>query len=297
MGLPGSDGSAGSPDDLGLREPPMPVGAGYDPGFLGVDLPAASPEPGSAADDAVLLEGRPWLPYEHFSVMLSSTRRLARQVAWNIDVATLRDGDQVSRSGLRFRPDPRIPADAQVLEDVYSGNRLDRGHLARRADLLWGTDEQAGRANRESFYFPNIAPQMDNFNQSRMGGRWGLLENSLTEYLRATTLPRASVFGGPELTDDDPPYRGVAVPRSFWKLLAYRVDGELRCRAFLLTQSLKGLETLGLDDDYLLHGIAIAELGGRLRLVFPDQVLAADRMPRGLRPGDRVVDDPYLIAW
>lgn len=140
-----------------------PTGSGYDPAFLGLDLPT----PTSGHDDAVLLDGSPWLPYQHFSVMLSSTRRLARQVAWTIDAETLRD---LPRSGLRFRADPRIPREVQVLDDVYAANRLDRGHLARRADLLWGTAAQAQRANSDSFYFTNITPQMDSFNQSGKAG-------------------------------------------------------------------------------------------------------------------------------
>jgi len=50
-----------------------------------------------------------------------------------------------------FRLDPRLPADAQTGEDVYAGNDLDRGHLARRSDLLWGTLDDA-RALRQLGY-------------------------------------------------------------------------------------------------------------------------------------------------
>lgn len=284
-----------------LRADPGPQGTGYDSDFLGEPLPGATP----VVDDAVRVgpDDRPWLDYEHFSVMLSRGRRLARQVAWNIDVETLRDGDTVSRSGMRFRADPRIPADAQVLEDVYARNRLDRGHLARRADLLWGTDEQAARANRESFYFPNITPQMDSFNQSGKEGDWGLLENSLTDYLRETPLPRATVFGGPELADDDPRYRGVQVPLSFWKVLAYRAggapDGQLRARAFRVTQSLDGLEPITFDEHYVIHGLSLADLQERTGLRFADALLDADERAgeAGVRPRGGIVTDPFAIRW
>ncbi|GAB97642.1 DNA/RNA endonuclease G (NUC1)/pimeloyl-ACP methyl ester carboxylesterase [Kineosphaera limosa] len=269
---------------------PGPKGTGYDPAFLGLDLPA----PTSAHDDAVLLDGSPWLPYQHFSVMLSSTRRLARQVAWTIDAATLQD---LPRSGLRFRADPRIDEDLQVLDDVYAANRLDRGHLARRADLLWGTVAQARRANSDSFYFTNITPQMDTFNQSGKAGDWGLLENSLLEYVRQTPLPRVAVFGGPVLADDDPAYRGVAVPLSFWKVLAYRVEDALTCKAFLVTQSLAGLEPFGLDDQYLIHGLPLRELEERTGLGFADVLHDASRAPAGLRPTRSVVTDPFAIDW
>ena len=267
-----------------------PTGAGYDAAFLGLDLPA----PTSSHDDAVLLDGGPWLPYQHFSVMLSATRRLARQVAWTIDAETLQD---LPRSGLRFRADPRIPREVQVLDDVYAANRLDRGHLARRADLLWGTAAQAKRANSDSFFFTNITPQMDSFNQSGKAGDWGLIENSLLEYVRETPLPRVAVFGGPVFADDDPEYRGVAVPLSFWKVLAYRVEDALTCKAFLVTQSLTGLEPFGLDDQYLIHGLPLRDLEERTGLDFADVLHDANRTPAGVRPTRSIVTDPFAIDW
>ncbi|MDO5712644.1 MAG: DNA/RNA non-specific endonuclease, partial [Micrococcales bacterium] len=246
--------------------------------------------------DAVRLDGRPWLDYQHFSVMLSSTRRLARQVVWNIDVATLRA--DIPRSGLRFQADPRIAPELQVLDDVYADNRIDRGHLARRADLLWGaTIGEARRANRDSFYFPNITPQMDSFNQSGKAGDWGLIENSLSAYLRDTPLPRATVFAGPLLQADDPLYRGVAVPLSFWKALAYRVEDELTCKAFLVTQSLAGLESITFDEQYLIHGLPLRDLQERTQLHFAQVLHDANRAPTGLRPTRSIIEDPFAIDW
>lgn len=287
--------SSPSAEQSALAKQPAPQGTGYDPAFLGVDLPA----PTSGADDAVLLDGSPWLPYEHFSVMLSRARRLARAVAWTIDAATLRD---LPRSGLRFRADPRIAPELQVLDDVYADNRLDRGHLARRADLLWGTLAQAKRANSDSFYFTNISPQMDTFNQSGKAGDWGLIENSLLEYVRETPLPRVAVFGGPVFADDDDPvYRGVAVPLSFWKVLAYRspdaeAEAELTCKAFLVTQSLGGL-TIGLDEQYLIHGLPLRDLEERTGLDFADVLHDANRTRTGVRPSRTIVTDPFAIDW
>ncbi len=271
-----------------------PQGSGYDAGFLGSELPPAVPAPD--VDDAVLLNGRPWLDYQHFSVMLSSARRLARQVAWNIDVKTLRD--DVSRSGLRFLPDPRIAPELQTLEEVYTANRLDRGHIARRADLLWGeTLDEVQLANRESFYFPNITPQMDDFNQSGKEGDWGLLEDSLADYLREAPLPRATVFGGPVLDDADPVYRGVAVPLSFWKVLAYRAGDALMCKAFLVTQSLAGLEAIGLDEQYRIHGVPLRDLQSRTQLTFSDVLHEANRTPAGLLPVSTIIVDPRALDW
>lgn len=278
-----------------------PSGTGYDAEFLGAEGsgPTVSPPRlGPAVNDPVRWQGRTSLPYQHFSVCLSSQRRLARWVAWNIDQPTLRDGDSVSRSGLRFTADPRIPAADQTLEDVYRGNRLDRGHLARRADLLWGDDDAARRANRDSFCFTNIAPQMDSFNQSGQEGAWGMLENSLLEYLHDTPVPRCCVMAGPVLRDDDPAYRGVQVPLEFWKLLIYRDDaGALTARAFVVTQNLDGLETITLDEQYRTYGVPLTDVESRTGLDFSATLHTAALTRQGVRPDPHQIHDAAAIRW
>src|SRR3954463_13537868 len=118
---------------------------------------------------------------------------------------------------------------------LYAQNQLDRGHIARRADLLCGTREQAQQANSDSFCFTNITPQLAGFNQSRQHGLWGELEDAIYEDVDVDDL-RISVFGGPIFKDTDFAYRNVPVPRSFWKLIAYVEAGTLNAKAFVLTQ-------------------------------------------------------------
>ena len=77
---------------------------------------------------------------------------------------------KLSRKNIDFVKDPRLAADAQVGNELYRANRLDRGHLARRADLLWGSTSEAKKANTDSFFYTNITPQMDDFNQSARDG-------------------------------------------------------------------------------------------------------------------------------
>jgi endonuclease G len=85
----------------------------------------------------------------------------------------------IPRTG--FRADHRIPDERQVLGDVYLHNKLDQGHIARRADVVWGLPEEAENANYDSSYFTNITPQMEGFNQSVKDGVWGRLENALLD--------------------------------------------------------------------------------------------------------------------
>lgn len=72
-------------------------------------------------------------------------RRLAWWVAWHIGGERLIFGDAITRSGVRFRADPRLPLDALTRDAVHADNRLDRGHVARRADLLWVRSRRPGR--------------------------------------------------------------------------------------------------------------------------------------------------------
>lgn len=88
----------------------------------------------------VRLDGSDVIDYTHFSLALRTPRRFAFWVAWNIDGAAIR---KLPRTGIDFVEDPRIPAEVQVGNELYRRNRLDRGHLAWRADLLWGTEHAA----------------------------------------------------------------------------------------------------------------------------------------------------------
>src|SRR3954462_15340310 len=99
------------------------VEAGADPGFLGV--PAPPPVPSQVVRE---------LAYTHFTVLLDPARRLAATTGVTIDGADLQDLDRVDDWHL----DPRVPAEEQTGEQVYAGNDLDRGHLVRRRDPVWG---------------------------------------------------------------------------------------------------------------------------------------------------------------
>lgn len=248
--------------------------SGYCADFLGtgVEVPTLDTE---IQDDAVLLEGSEVIPYTHFSLSLSTSRRLARWVGWNIDGTGLK---LLSRSGIDFAKDPRLPAETQSGNELYAGNRLDRGHLARRSDLLWGELPEAQQANRDSFYYGNIAPQMDDFNQSSQDGLWGRLENALYEDVDVQDL-RASVFAGPVFRSDDRLYREVALPSEYWKLLVFQEHGVLKARAFLLTQALDQLRAVMALDEFRVYQITIAELESRTQLHFPRAVQESGTLP------------------
>ncbi|MCS7475998.1 DNA/RNA non-specific endonuclease [Umezawaea endophytica] len=273
--------------EITLDPPPVPteaVPAGFDVDFLGtrVGTPALT---ASTVDDAVLVGGTERIDYTHFSLAMSKSRRFALWVAWNVDGGSIR---KLDRSGIPFVKDPRVPAEFQVGDELYQNNRLDRGHLARRADLLWGSKATATKANTDSFYFTNITPQMDDFNQSARNGLWGRLEDALYADVEVDGL-RVSVSGGPVFGADDRVFRGVALPREFWKVITFVEAGVLKTSAFLLTQNLDQLEALDLDE-FRVFQVTLAELERRTGLEFdralhgaqvtaPEVLEAADRAP------------------
>lgn len=257
----------------------------FDPLFL--EVPIRVPE--TSDPDAPLLD------YQHFSVRMNRARRLAWWVAWNIDGRRL--FPEIGRAGQRFRLDDRLPADEQTGEAVYADNPLDRGHIARRADLLWGTLSEAKAANRDSFYFTNITPQMADFNQSGRGGVWGELENGVLEF-DGLADRRVSLFAGPVLADDDPLYRDlVHLPRDHWKVVIYRLEDRLRVRAFVLRQDLEPLPETRFLDRFRTYQVAIDDLAARTGLVFPglDALTAASAGPH--RAGPRLLESVEDVSW
>jgi endonuclease G len=196
--------------------------SGYDPAFLGVDVPM----PVLPAEMPTVL-----LPYLHYSVLFRPDRRFAAATAVAMDGGHM---FSLERSD-RWLLDPRLAAELQAGPPVYAHNDLDRGHLVRRASSTWGqTEDEARQAEVETFYFTNAAPQAALFNQGHE--LWLGLEDYLQEH--AETFDRKlAVFAGPVLDPADPPYRGIRIPLRFWKVAAFVQDGQLAATGYLLDQT------------------------------------------------------------
>jgi endonuclease G len=204
-------------------DPDYSTRAGYDPKFLTVTLPL--PDPGAALSAVVSAE----LRYHHFSVVMHRKRRMALFTAVNIDGGQTQ---RLSREPDRWIRDPRIPADEQTDEAVYRKNALDRGHLVRRLDPAWGPGAKA--ANDDTFHFTNCTPQHHDFNAGAT--LWVGLEDYVLRNSDVNDL-KVSVLTGPVLADDDLPYRGIALPRQFWKVVSVvKQDGTMSSTGYLLSQ-------------------------------------------------------------
>lgn len=258
---------------------------GFDAQFLGVSaaMPRVREANGAASADhdaVVNHDAVVCLDYLHFTVVLDTARRFARVTGVNVDGARLVEIER----GDQWQLDDRIPADWQAGPEVYARNDLDRGHLVRRRDPVWGTPEVAARANADTFRYPNAAPQASGFNQSKE--LWLGLEDHVLEHARVHRL-RLSVFTAPVLEAGDPPYRGIRVPLRFWKIAAWNTGTELAAIGFVVDQA-PLVDTTELIEPvpgeapplgpFRMFQVPIADIAAITDLAMPDLV-AADRMP------------------
>lgn len=241
---------------------------GYQPKFLGGGLNVPLPKVGSDKFGKTLkLTGnKTELKYWNYSVVMNADRGLAFFSAGNI-----KPEDQIGgRDGNQFIRDKRVDAinkKAQIGNEFYkqqsdfeednrSENPFDQGHLSRREDLQWGADaEEAKRNGDDSFHYTNCAPQHFAFNQNRkISGLWNRLEVSAIQHLSSgdsLCIINGPVFNAPEskvgpdgklllqlkgARKKDPVFGGVAIPKLFFKLIAYRKDNALHVKAFVVSQ-------------------------------------------------------------
>jgi endonuclease G len=245
--------------------------AGFDESFIGVDVPLPKLEPAAKRIDpgGAGSGGNPVLRYEHFSIAMSPARKLAYFVAVNIDGA--RTVDVGPREDDKWVFDERIPEEQQMGDWLYDDNDFDRGHLVRRLDPVWGdSEEEARRAEADTFHFTNCAPQHFQFNRLRKF--WQGIEVYILENTEVHDL-RASLFTGPVLADDDPQMEGTQVPRDYWKVVAMRKqDGTLAAAAYVLSQGelLKAPPEEFVFGEYKAFQVRVSEVEERTGLRFGD---------------------------
>jgi endonuclease G len=275
---------------------------GYDDSFLAARVPLPS------VRDEILVsrldDGSHVVPYEHFSVVVNRSRRLALYTASNVDASPARKrpepGRDYTRDGLgglrendreKWFTDPRIPALHQLPDRFFDKDRasFDKGHIVRREDVAWGESyDELRRANGDTYHVTNCSPQIATFNRSNMKGRWGELENLI---LKQAKTERYSLFAGPVFRDDDRLFRGVddegsvrvPIPRQFWKIVVAQAGDSLQTFAFLLDQDLSGtdLEFL-VDEAWRSRMISMPDLEQLVALItFPAELHDSDQIDAG----------------
>lgn len=240
------------------------------------------------------------LKYEHFSVKLHRTKRIAIFTATNIDgetyLAVDRDTGEVKASeGDRWFKDPRVSESFTLNQDFYSAwsTYFDRGHLTRRTDPTWGTEEEAKRANADTFHFTNCSPQHFRFNQKAKF--WQGVERYVLETgVLAQDVRRAlCVFQGPIFDDTiDRWADDIQIPSSFFKVVVWMGKDKLKAVGLVVDQGALldearvnlGEPTSPSSVNIKQWRVAIKTIEKRTGLDFGDQVRAADTIKQTTQP-------------
>jgi endonuclease G len=227
--------------------------SGYDPNFLDtagnnlllrVPLPEISQ---SLRGDILLLNGSSTdfeLRYEHYSVVMSVSRKLAFFSAANLDGVSAeaigrkdRDPDAAGLAPESAADDwffdPRIPNEAQIGPDIYDRTKFDFGHITRRLDPVWGNPRIKRVANDDTFHMTNCAPQHQDLNRKT----WEHLEEAVYKAATKTIKRRMIVISGPILDPRDPVLLEVQCPTAFFKIVAWAENGKLASMGFMQWQT------------------------------------------------------------
>lgn len=216
-------------------------GAGYDSNFIGVELPLPVGATQKMKDDLVGADGGPIANYTHFSLAIRKSKRMACFVGWNIDGHITKPASKEAS----WEIDPRIPAKYQLDNTIYAGTKFDRGHIAKREDLLWGGATVAKRANDDSFCYANATPQHEKFNRLAPA-LWKSLEDEIFRQV-SVAQQRIALIGGPIFSANDRQFtpsaapagfEPVSIPKEFFKIVAYRDNASgVKVMAFRLSQA------------------------------------------------------------
>ena len=227
---------------------------GYNPAFLGEQFAVDLPSVDRNADDVLDFEfdsaSETELRYEHFSVVMSRSRRMCFLSACNID------GNQSRKSArAAWKWDPRIPKTQQIMRECYGPPpKFSRGHMTRREDPGWGSRTTAKRGSKDSMHVTNTTPQMQAFNAPI----WLALEDYALQHAREDEM-KISVFTGPYFTHNDPEMYGVLIPIAFWKVIAFIHDrtGELCATGYEMNQEM----TFQPEEEFVFGAFTSPQLG------------------------------------
>ncbi len=274
---------------------------GYDEDFLGIKLPLPSL---TSTIVAKTKEGENYLHYEHFSIAMHAKRRMALCTVSNVDGAPdKRTPDKTKKYGRKvlgelgpsdsetWVPDSRLDDQYQLTDAFYNKDRqsFDKGHIVRREDVCWGDSyDQVKKANGDTFHITNCSPQVANFNQGKLGGLWGELEDLVLKQVKKEQ-EKYSVTAGPVFSSRDSVFQGysrdgiikVKIPGAYWKIVSFVESGNLHSYAFLLEQELTHVQwqaEFEVSDDWTPYLISIKDLESKLDgISFAQELIDSDQ--------------------
>lgn len=178
--------------------------------------------------------------YTGFSLSYNEDHEQPNWVAYELTDTELIK--KVKRSD-NFSSDPHITSGSAENAD-YRKSGYSRGHLAPAGDMTWSQ-----QAMEESFYFSNISPQTQEFNN----GLWKDLEEDIRRW--AKKYKSLHIVTGPVFTKGMTTIgkSKVSVPLYFYKSVLVFREGSYRTLAFIIPQNSSA-------GKYTDHAVSIDEI-------------------------------------
>lgn len=207
-------------------EPPPPVNGMPVVACGGLELPAL------AESDTVIYnaEGR-------YTFLYAPSCKVSRWVAYKLTRSDV--SGEASRSDA-FREDALLEMYGwpSATHADYKGSGYDRGHLLPSADRT-----SSAAANRATFLYSNMAPQLPKLNR----GAWKLLEEHLRK--QSADYDTLYIVVGALLDDELPTIgSGVAVPALFFKAVVLREADAFTGEAYVMPNDAERLAGHGYAD-------------------------------------------------
>lgn len=157
------------------------------------------------------------IEHEGFSLLFDVETLCPRWVAWELTAEETKG--KVSREGIEFIEDEKVPKEYRVTSYDYNGGHYGRGHMCPAGDMKWSK-----QAMQDCHYMTNICPQTAELNKEwwehleRACRRWARQEGSIQIVCGPVFPPNPKRFGKKHR---------MAVPEGFYKVvLSLRAGSE-----------------------------------------------------------------------
>lgn len=208
----------------------------------------------------------------NFSLEYIASKKHSAWVAFSFDPITAQDN--VKRANEWNQDDPNIDNSVEVTESMHKSDGYDKGHLCASEDRVYSKS-----ANKQTFYYSNISPQIGSFNQKY----WAALEKQVQTWGRSTingTYDKLYVVKGgttdrlltnftgvkkandglyPTTNADGLTLGGLICPSYYYMALLSEKAGVYHTIAFLVPHSELLPEKPG-KDEFMVYAVSIKNL-------------------------------------
>ena len=160
--------------------------------------------------------------HEGFTLLFDTKTMCPLWVAWELTADETRG--KVSRQGVDFKEDAKVPERYQVASWDYNGGHYGRGHMCPAGDMKWSQ-----KAMQDCHYMTNICPQTAELNRNW----WEHLERACREWARHEGA--IQIVCGPVFSERPKLFgkrHKIAVPKAFYKVVLSQQKGREKALGF-----------------------------------------------------------------